>query len=92
MTPEAVIFDLDGTLADTSGDLVAAANACFRARGLGDLLDMNGDGNALDDILRMAGKAMPGAGTSSRWCTGSPALPDDSATRFMATGSMGLRP
>ena len=34
-----VIFDLDGTLADTSGDLIAAANACFRARGLGDLLD-----------------------------------------------------
>ncbi len=26
-----VIFDLDGTLADTSADLVAAANACFAA-------------------------------------------------------------
>ena len=26
--------------------------------GLGALLDLNGDGNALDDILRMAGKAM----------------------------------
>jgi hypothetical protein len=26
--------------------------------GLGALLDMNGDGNALDDILRMASKAM----------------------------------
>jgi phosphoglycolate phosphatase len=34
-----VIFDLDGTLADTSGDLIAAANACFQARGLGDVLD-----------------------------------------------------
>ncbi|MDB6179933.1 HAD hydrolase-like protein [Paracoccus fistulariae] len=34
-----VVFDLDGTLADTSGDLIAAANGCFRARGLGDLLD-----------------------------------------------------
>ena len=28
------------------------------APGLGSLLDLNGDGNALDDILRMAGKAM----------------------------------
>lgn len=34
-----VIFDLDGTLADTSGDLIAAANSCFRDLGLGDLLD-----------------------------------------------------
>ena len=34
-----VVFDLDGTLADTSGDLIAAANACFRAMGAGDLLD-----------------------------------------------------
>ncbi len=29
-----VVFDLDGTLADTAGDLLAAANACFAARGL----------------------------------------------------------
>lgn len=28
------------------------------ATGLGSMLDLNGDGNALDDILRMAGKAM----------------------------------
>lgn len=33
-----VVFDLDGTLADTSADLLAAANACFRAMGHGDLL------------------------------------------------------
>lgn len=34
-----VIFDLDGTLADTSGDLIGAANACFQGLGLGQLLD-----------------------------------------------------
>jgi phosphoglycolate phosphatase len=33
-----VVFDLDGTLADTSGDLLAAANTCFRDMGAGDLL------------------------------------------------------
>lgn len=32
------IFDLDGTLADTSADLIAAANACLFAEGI-DLLD-----------------------------------------------------
>lgn len=34
-----VVFDLDGTLADTSADLIASANACFRSLGLGDVLD-----------------------------------------------------
>lgn len=38
-----VIFDLDGTLADTSGDLIAAANACFEALGHGAVLDPAAD-------------------------------------------------
>jgi phosphoglycolate phosphatase len=43
-----VVFDLDGTLADTSGDLIAAANVCFREMGSGDMLDVGTDaGTAL---------------------------------------------
>lgn len=51
---QTVIFDLDGTLADTSGDLIAAANACFRALGHGDPL------HPLDDALTAfhGGRAM----------------------------------
>lgn len=42
-----VVFDLDGTLADTSADLLAAANACFRDLGHGDLLGTDDSGTAL---------------------------------------------
>ena len=36
---KSVVFDLDGTLADTSKDVIAAANACFAALDLGEPLD-----------------------------------------------------
>jgi phosphoglycolate phosphatase len=48
-----VVFDLDGTLADTSGDLLAAANTCFRGLGHGDLLDGRDSATAL-----LGGRAM----------------------------------
>ncbi len=49
-----VVFDLDGTLADTSGDLVAAANACFRGMGAGDLLCASRDAG----VALRGGRAM----------------------------------
>lgn len=53
-----VVFDLDGTLADTAADLIAAANACFRGRGLADLLHPLQDAS----IAFAGGRAMLRAG------------------------------
>ena len=53
-----VVFDLDGTLMDTSGDLLAAANACFRQMGHGDVLRRGRD----DGVALRGGKAMLRAG------------------------------
>ncbi len=51
-----------GGLGDLLGGLMGgqggAANSGRAGGGIGGLLDINGDGNALDDILRMAGKVM----------------------------------
>ena len=60
-----VVFDLDGTLADTSGDLLAAANACFRDLGLGDLLGAGDAGTALKGgraMLRLGFSRVTGFG------------------------------
>ncbi len=49
---------LGGLLGGGGGGNAAAAAPGGGMGGLGSMLDMNGDGNALDDILRMAGKAL----------------------------------
>ena len=59
MPSDGGIGDLMGSLLG-GGGTAGAEGALPRnaAPGLGSLLDLNGDGNPLDDILRMAGKAM----------------------------------
>lgn len=43
LRPRVAVFDLDGTLADTAADLIAAANATFAAEGLGAPLSLETD-------------------------------------------------
>ncbi len=48
-----------GGLGDTLGGMLGGqGRGASPLQGLGSLLDMNGDGNPLDDILRLAGKVM----------------------------------
>ena len=47
-----------GGLGDLLGGMLGGGGQQRGGGGLGGLLDMNGDGNALDDILRMAGKGL----------------------------------
>jgi hypothetical protein len=50
--------DLMGSLLGGGGAARAGGAAAGGSSGLGALLDQNGDGNALDDILRMVGRSM----------------------------------
>jgi hypothetical protein len=50
--------DLLGGLLGGQGGAAGGAMPGVAAGGLASMLDMNGDGNSLDDILRMAGKAL----------------------------------
>jgi hypothetical protein len=58
MPPDGGLGDLMGSLLAGGGAPAGRAMPGNAAPGLGSLLDLNGDGNPLDDILRMAGRAM----------------------------------
>jgi phosphoglycolate phosphatase len=59
-----VVFDLDGTLADTSGDLLAAANATFAGLGLGAPLDPSAPADAA--LALRGGRSMLREGMARR--------------------------
>lgn len=79
-----VVFDLDGTLADTSADLLAAANACFRDLGYGDML------TAADSLTAFhGGRAMLRLGFA-RLGTPDEALVDAQYPRLLAAYADGI--
>lgn len=80
-----VVFDLDGTLADTSADLLAAANACFRDLGHGDVLDA-------DDALTAfhGGRAMLRLGFARLGIDGAEAAVDAQYPRLLAAYAEGI--
>ncbi len=80
-----VIFDLDGTLADTSADLIAAANGCFRALGHGDMLDPVADAT----VAFRGGRAMLRLGFSRLGREGE-ALVDAEYPRLLALYEAGI--
>ena len=75
-----VIFDLDGTLADTSQDLINAANMCFQGLGLGDLLNVKTDQKV---AMMGGGRAMLQLGFERANLTGIPERIEDSYQTFL---------
>jgi phosphoglycolate phosphatase len=81
-----VIFDLDGTLVDTSADMIAAANACLAAMDMGAPLDP-----ARDAATAFAGgRAMLRLGVSRARGTWSEADVDAGYPAFLRHYSAGL--
>ncbi|MEM7440699.1 MAG: HAD-IA family hydrolase [Pseudomonadota bacterium] len=74
-----IVFDLDGTLADTSADLIAAANHCFELRGLGPLLDPVAD--AL--VAFHGGRAMLNAGLKRHFGAADAAMVEDDYPKLL---------
>lgn len=80
-----VVFDLDGTLADTSADLLAAANACFEVLGHGPLLTLADAATALK-----GGRAMLRLGFSRLDAPWSEAEVDREYPNLLAAYALGI--